>query len=253
MKILIVDDEQPARQRLHELVQELGHNPCGEAANGREALAKVQDTQPDVVLLDIRMPVLDGLETARYISQLETPPAVIFTTAFEQHALEAFEAKALDYLLKPVRKERLAAALERAQTITRAQLAQLDDQLHTKPAASPTATHSAARSHLCVKIGNRLELIPLDDVYYFQADQKYVTLCHRNGEAIIEDSLKALEQEFGERFLRIHRNALAALAHIRGLEKTPDGRIQIVFDEIPQCLEVSRRHASHVRRAVRSL
>ena len=247
MRILIVDDEQPARQRLSTLARDLGHEPCGEASNGREALNQVQDLQPDIILLDIRMPVLDGLDTARYISQLETRPAVIFTTAYEQHALEAFEANALDYLLKPIRKERLAAALERAQTLTQAQLGQLAE-LQTS-----NKTRSSSRSHLCVKLGNRLELVPLDDVYYFQADQKYVTLCHRHGEAIIEDSLKSLEQEFSELFLRIHRNALAALGHIRRLEKTPDGRFHVVFDDIPQRLEVSRRHASDVRRVIRSL
>jgi len=245
VKILIVDDEQPARQRLSLLVQDLGYIACGEAANGREALHQVQELQPDAVLLDIRMPVLDGLATARFISQLDTPPAIIFTTAYEQHALEAFDANALDYLLKPVRKERLAAALERAKSLTRAQLSQLDELR--------SADEPEGRSHLCVKIGNRLELIPLDDVYYFQADQKYVTLCHRHGEAVIEDSLKSLEQEFSSWFIRIHRNALVALAHIRGLEKTPDGRYQVVFDAIPQRLEVSRRHASAVRQIVQSL
>ena len=245
MRILIVDDEQPARQRLLELISALGHATCGEAANGREALLKVQDSQPDAVLLDISMPVLDGLETAQHISCLEMPPAVIFITAHDHYALAAFEAQALDYLLKPVRKERLAAALERAHSLNRAQLAQIHRE--QSPDNLPT------RSHLCVKIGNRLDLVPLEDVYYFQADQKYVILRHRHGEAVLEDSLKSLESEFGERFLRIHRNALVAIAHLRGLEKTPDGRYQVIFDDIPQRLEVSRRHASLVRQAVKTL
>ena len=245
MRILIVDDEQPARQRLLELIRALGHETCGEAADGREALLKVQDSQPDAVLLDISMPVLDGLETARHISRLATPPAVIFTTAHDHYALAAFDAQAVDYLLKPVRKERLTAALERAHSLNRAQLAKIHrgQSQDSKP----------ARSHLCVKIGNRLDLVPLDDVYYFQADQKYVILRHRHGEAVLEDSLKTLENEFSGRFLRIHRNALVALTHLRGLEKTPDGRYQVVFDEIPQRLEVSRRHASLVRQTVKSL
>lgn len=232
MNILIVDDEQPARQRLHKLVEALGHRSCGEAADGREALCQAQANQVDVVLLDISMPILDGLETARHLNQLTAPPAIIFTTAYDHFALAAFDAKAVDYLLKPVRQERLAEALERAHRLNRAQLAEIEQ----------------SSSHLCVKVGNRLDLVALEDIYYFQAEQKYVTLCHRQGEAILEDSLKSLEQDYGERFLRIHRNALVAPNHIRGLEKTPDGRYQVVFNEIPQRLEVSRRMVSKVRK-----
>lgn len=243
MRILVVDDEQPARERLGDLVVALGHEVCGEAANGMEALHLIEQIQPDVVLLDIRMPQLDGLDTARHLATLPTPPAIIFTTAHDEHALEAFEAGAVDYLLKPVRREHLERALGRARAVTRAQLAELQARQQLPP----------ARSHLCVRIGNRLELIPLQDIYYFQAEQKYVTVRHRQGEAIIEEPLKSLETEFAPRFLRIHRNALVSTAYLRGLVRTSEGRYQVVLDDLPEQLEISRRHLATVRQRVKSL
>lgn len=238
MKVLIVDDEAPARERLMGMVAGLrDYEVCGEAANGLEALRQTESQAPDIVLLDVRMPGMDGIETARHLASLEEPPAVIFTTAYGEHALEAFETHAAGYLLKPIRREQLERALKGARSLNRAQLAGLSEQ-QERP----------ARTHICARLRGRLELIPIEDVLYFQADQKYVTVRHRHGEVLIEDSLKALEEEFGSRFLRVHRNALVAVDAVAGMEKTSDGRLQLLFRGIDARLEVSRRHVAQVRR-----
>ncbi|MCP4935616.1 MAG: response regulator transcription factor, partial [bacterium] len=237
MKVLIVDDETPARVRLKRLLDELsGYETCAEAKNGIEALELAQTQHPDIVLMDIRMPAMDGLEAARHLATLEQPPALIFTTAYGEYALDAFQAHAAGYLLKPIRKEHLQQALAGARIPNRAQLAGLAD------------TEGNARTHICARLGERLELIPLTAVFYFQAEQKYVTVRHRHGEVLVEESLKSLETEFDSRFLRIHRNALVAKAHLMGLIKTPEGRFQIQFNGIDDQLEISRRHLSEARR-----
>ena len=189
MKIIIVDDEAPARIRLRSLVDEIGgYEIAGEAANGKEALEITENLKPDILLLDIRMPIMNGLETARHLQEFESAPAVIFTTAYNHHALEAFEANAVDYLLKPIRKEKLKKSLQKVQKLNKAQLSNLkvNDDENT-------------RSHICTRLRGNLTLIPVSDIIYFQADQKYVTVCHKNGEVLIEESLKALEDEFSGR------------------------------------------------------
>jgi two-component system response regulator AlgR len=239
MKVLIVDDEQLARERIARLIQALpDYRVEGEAADGKEALRKQNEVQADIVLMDIRMPGMDGLEAARYLAELETPPAVIFATAYSDHALEAFETQAIGYLLKPIRREHLEHALAIARRLTRPQLAALDQQRDTE---------KRSRSHICARFRGNLELIPLDEIYYFHADQKYVNVRHRHGSILIEEPLKSLEQEFGDRFVRIHRNALVAIAYINGLEKTAEGHQAVLFKEIDDQLEVSRRHIPHLR------
>lgn len=243
MKVLIVDDEPPARDRLRELLNRLAdYEPCGEAGNGAEALRLAASTRPDIVLLDIQMPGLDGLEIAGRLAELAQSPAIIFVTAYGDYALEAFDAHAVAYLLKPVRLERLEQALANARRLNRAQLASL--------AVEPATT---GRVHIRARIGQRLELIPLADVFYFQADQKYVTVRHRHGEALIEDSLKTLETDLGTRVVRVHRNALAMAAQVAGLEKTADGGCALVFHDIPDRLEVSRRHLAAIRLFLRDV
>src|SRR5262249_50010866 len=157
---------------------------------------------PDVVLLDVRMPGIDGIEAARHMNLLEQPPAVIFTTAYDEYAMKAFDAQAVGYLLKPIRKEKLAAALAHASRLTRPQLQSVG-----------TGTESR-RSHIAIKLREGLKLIPLEDVQYFFAEQKYTTVRHLKGEDLIEDSLRALEDEFGSDFVRIHRNALVSVRHL---------------------------------------
>lgn len=243
MKVLIVDDEAPARARLAQLVNDLPElEVAGEAANGRDALEANERLAPDVVLLDIRMPGMDGLEAARHLATLERPPAVIFITAYEEHALEAFGAQAVDYLLKPVRRERLEQALAKATRLSRAQL---DAMAEARPEPS-------ARTHLSVTLHGRLQLIPVNEVIFFRAEQKYVTVRHTGGETLVEDSLKSLEQEFGGRFVRIHRNTLVARAALEGMEKNRDGSHYVKLRGCEERPEISRRHVAEIRRLLKS-
>ncbi|MGB9429261.1 MAG: LytTR family DNA-binding domain-containing protein [Gammaproteobacteria bacterium] len=242
MKVLVVDDELPARIRLKELLSEIPDcKITGEAANGREALQLWEATQPDVLLLDIRMPVMDGLETARHLAGLDNPPAVIFTTAYDEFAVDAFDTHAIAYLLKPVRQAKLAAALANAGRLNRVQLGQL---------ATQTKTHTARR-HICARLRDRLHVVPVEHVQCFIADQKYVTVCHTEGELLIDEALKDLETEFSENFIRVHRNALVALAHIQSLDKGEDGSLLVRLHGRAEPVEVSRRLVADVRARLR--
>ena len=243
MRVLIADDEMLARQRLRDLLDDIGgHEIVGEAANGREACELADAEAADLVLLDIAMPLLDGLEAAHHLSRFDPAPAVVFCTAYDKHALAAFEARAVDYLVKPIRRERLMEALERARRYTGERADALEQEM-------PEAQR---RSHLCARLRGSLRLIPLDDVRFLQAEEKYVVVHHKRGEDLIEDSLKSLEEEFGERFLRIHRNALVATPFIKGIEKSPAGTWQINLKGVDKKLDVSRRHTASVRRWARN-
>jgi two-component system, LytTR family, response regulator AlgR len=239
LKVLVVDDEAPARERLKSLLAEIGDSAvAGEASNGADALTLTTQLAPDVVLLDVRMPGMDGLEAARHLNVLEEPPAVIFTTAYDQYAVQAFEAHAVGYLLKPVRKEQLAAALSRAGRLTRVQLQQL-------------AAGEARRTHIAARRREGLRLIPLEDVRYFLADQKYTTVRHGEGEDLIEDSLKLLEDEFGQSLVRIHRNALVAVRHLERIERSPEGQYLVYLRGCEAPLQVSRRMAGELKERLR--
>jgi len=232
--VLIVDDEAPARLRLRELLGELEAFECvGEAADGAQALALSQALEPDIVLLDIRMPGIDGLEVARHLLSFESRPAVVFTTAFDDYAVQAFDTQAVGYLLKPVRRERLARSLEHAARVTMAQLG---------------ALRASARQHICVQRARGLELIPVADILYFEADQKYVTVRHHGGEALLGEPLKELEQEFAEHFVRIHRSTLVALKYLSALERDEDGGCYVRLKGVDTRLPVSRRHVRAVKR-----
>ncbi|HEU4516073.1 MAG TPA: LytTR family DNA-binding domain-containing protein [Steroidobacteraceae bacterium] len=236
MRVLVVDDEPLARERLSHMVEELpAVELAGVAASGEEAVLLAGRLRPDVVLLDIRMPGMDGLEVARHLARMPEPPAVIFTTAFEQHALAAFDAQAAGYLLKPVRADKLAEALDRARRPTRAQLARIAEGTN------------GARTRIAVRARDELKLIPVEDVVCFIAEQKYTTLRHLSGEVLIEEPLKALEEEFADRFVRVHRNALVAVAHVEGIERHDDGH-RAVRLRGGSTLPVSRRLATEVLR-----
>ncbi len=242
MKILVVDDEKLARARLRELINKNGeHAIVGEAMNGNEAIEKTMSLHPEVLLMDIRMPVMDGLETAMHLMSMEAPPAVIFTTAYDQHALEAFEVNAVDYLLKPIRRDRLDMALQKAKRLTLKQLKQVT-QAQEEP---------QVRTHISVHMRGQITLIPIQDIVYFMADNKYVTVRTGAEQHLIEDSLISLEEEFKDRFLRIHRNALVAVNYIRGIEKQPSGRWRVLLRDVDDKLDVSRRHTPAVRRWTR--
>ncbi len=234
LRVFIVDDEAPARERLKELLgdiaAELPTTIVGEARHGVEAVELVPAADAEVVLLDIKMPGMSGLEAARHLAALERAPRIIFVTAHERHAVEAFELNALDYLLKPVRAERLAAALRKAAVPAQESLA--------KAAEAP-------REYLSVPERNRIVLVPVRDVLFLRAEQKYVTVRTREREHLIEEPLVALEREFAVRFVRIHRNCLVARTAIRGFERAPgeeeEAHWLVVLEGYEERLPVSRR------------
>ena len=237
LKVFIADDEAPARQRLKELLSDVaGELPArvvGEAGNGLEAIERLPGSGARVLLLDIQMPGMGGIEVARHLALLPDPPAVVFVTAHDRHAVEAFELNALDFLLKPVRAARLAAALRKAADAgapSRERLAR----------ASP-----GAREYFSVAERSRIVLVPVREVVYFKAELKYVTLRTRAGEHLMEEPLVALEREFAEHFVRVHRNCLVARAAIRGFERAGGGDEEphwnVVLDGIAERLPVSRR------------
>lgn len=242
MRVLIVDDEAPARDRLRALLSEIQDcQIAGEAGNGMEALAACAQLKPDVVLLDVRMPGLWGIEVAQHLSTLSEAPAVIFTTAYGDHAIDAFDAQAIGYLLKPIRKEKLARALAHASRVSAARLTQ----------ATRSANIEHRREHICARLGDQLRLIPLADIYYFFANQKYITVRHKDGEDLIDEPLKELSSEFAADFIRIHRNALVAEKHIAAIERNAEGQYTVRLRHCDTVLQVSRRHASELLRRVK--
>jgi two-component system, LytTR family, response regulator AlgR len=234
LRALVVDDEQPARDRLIALLRELGQvEVVGEARNATEALQKVDELEPDLLYLDVRMPGMSGLELARHLGSLDEPPAIIFITAHDEHAMDAFEAEAVGYLLKPVRKEKLAAATGRAQRLTLQQLGSVAGQ--------------APRTHLAVRQRDGIKLLRLEDVIRLVAEQKYTTVHHTGGEDLIDDSLRTLEAEFGERFVRIHRSALVNRSFIEAVERNAEGHHLIRLRGLSEPMQVSRRLVAELK------
>lgn len=240
LRVLIVDDEAPARSRMRDLLADLsGVVPvaiAGEAASGREALQLAQSAAIDVVLLDVRMPGMDGIEVAQHLQKLERPPAVIFATAYDAYAIRAFDLHAVDYLLKPIRAARLQEALERA--------------AHS---ATPVPDELREASRTCLSAAERgkVHLIPVEDILYLRAELKYVTVRTAAREFLTEESLTRLEEEFGELFVRVHRNCLVARAAIRGFEReggeSGEGSWQVVLAGLEERIPVSRRQQHLVR------
>ncbi|MAZ87208.1 MAG: DNA-binding response regulator [Cellvibrionaceae bacterium] len=237
MDIIIVDDELLARDRLARmLADEPDYRVVAQAGTAEEAMTAVMAHDPDIVLLDIHMPGDSGLQAAERIAQLEDSPAVVFCTAHDQHALDAFGVNAVDYLLKPVRKEKLLQALNKAQSLNRAQRQQLDQR-----------SERSGRAHISARTRRGVELIPIEHIYFFAADHKYVTVHHQDGETLIDDTLKELEEELGERFVRVHRNALVALNRIQAMEKSDGGQFVLRLSGTDHRPLVSRRHVSGLR------
>ena len=241
MRVVIVDDEPLARERLRRLIAEFpGYEVVGEAGDGETALEIIREEEPDVVLLDVRMGMVDGLQVARAIKEEEMPPAIIFITAYPEHALSAFDAQADAYLLKPVRKEKLRESLQRVRKLSRAQ----------KPVATAAPGSRPKREFVLATTREGLVRVPVDDIVYFLADQKYTTVFHLHGEVLIEESLKTLEDDFSPWFLRVHRKALVATRFIAGLErgKTDESQHWLRVRHAPTLLPVSRRRLAEVRR-----
>ncbi|TDI78847.1 MAG: response regulator transcription factor [Betaproteobacteria bacterium] len=237
LRVMVVDDEAPARNRLkdllHDSMEKIPVQLVGESSNGLEALALLQTQHADVVLLDIRMPEMDGLELAQHFLKLPVPPAIIFTTAYDVYAIQAFELHAVDYLLKPIRLTRLLEALTRIGTVIPLQQEVLQ-KIRPRP-----------RTHLSVHERDKIHLIPVGDVVYLRAELKYVTIRTCEKEYLLEESLTRLEEEFGERFVRIHRNCLVAKDYISGFEKTEEEsrevRWMLLLRGLEEKLPVSRR------------
>ncbi len=243
LRIMLVDDEAPARRRLRDLLDDCGSAlpiaVIGEAQHGREALDLLQNAPADLVLTDIHMPDMDGIELARHLLKLSHPPVVIFTTAFHEHAVQAFEVNAVDYLMKPVRVQRLLGALQKVplmKPVSAERLAQLP---------------SSARRFLSVTERSRVVLVPLDDIIYLKAELKYITIRTAQREHLLEESLTKLETEYGTRFVRVHRNCLVARDYIRGFERRVNGdgdsHWEVLMNGVAETLPVSRRQQFVVR------
>jgi two-component system response regulator AlgR len=243
LRIVLVDDEAPARRRLRELLDDctaaLPVLVVGEAGSGREALHLLGTTPADLVLTDIHMPDMDGIELARHLLKLPLPPVLIFTTAHHEHAIAAFEVHAIDYLVKPVRVQRLLSALQKVP-----RLKPLSDiKLNRLPAA--------ARRFLSVTERSRVVLVPIDEIVYLKAELKYITIRTADREFLLEESLTRLEEEFGPRFVRVHRNCLVAREAIRGFERRVsadgDAHWEVMLRGVTEALPVSRRQQFIVR------
>ena len=238
LTVFIVDDEPPARNRLKDLLtdcaEQLPLQLVGEAGNGHEALDKLSEVQVDIVLVDIRMPRMDGIELAQHLNKLPKPPAIIFTTAYDVYAIQAFELHAVDYLLKPIRLGRLCEALTRARSAVPPGIAKLQD-LSPEP-----------RKNLAIHERGKIHLLPIDQVLYLRAELKYVTVRTVEREYLTEESLGALEKEFAARFIRIHRNCLVAKDEIVGFEKVVDEKggdshWTVNLKQLDEMLPISRR------------
>ena len=253
LNIMIVDDEEPARRRIRDLLSDLAgdvpHTVVGEAGNGVEALARIADLRANLVLADMQMPRMNGIELAQHLARLETPPAVIFVTAHDEYAVKAFEVNAFDYLMKPVRATRLSAALQKVAGLLRA------------PAAEALAKlNPDARRYLSISERGRLTLVPVADVIYLRAELKYITVRTEAREFLLEESLTRLEEEFAAAFIRVHRSALVARDRIAGFEKAAvehedesEGgtQWQVVLRGVQERVPVSRRQWATVKELVR--
>lgn len=248
LRILIVDDEAPARARMRNLLSDLADDMpshiVGEAADGVAALELLADATADVALVDIRMPRMDGIELALHLARLPQPPAVIFATAYDQYAVKAFELAAVDYLLKPVKAARLAEALKKAQRLA-----------PDAPILRELAPQG--RRHLRCLERSKMLLVPVAEVLYFKAELKYVTARTAQREYVLEESLSQLEEEFAERFIRIHRNCIVARAAIAGCARERDvaeGETEphwtLLLHGADEHLQVSRRQWPQVKEAI---
>ena len=245
LRVIVADDEAPARSRMRDLLADcaavMPMEIVGEAGNGRDLLELLAGTSADVVLIDIRMPEMDGIEAAQHLYKLPRSPAVIFTTAFDAYALKAFEVHAVDYLVKPIRLQRLQNALARVPKLSAPSL-ELLQRLQLQ-----------ARRHLSVQERGKVILVPVERILFLRAELKYVTVHTVERDYLLEESLTRLEEEFGERFVRIHRSCLVARDCIESFQRTAEeGGWSVVLRGCGQPLPVSRRQQHVVREFARA-
>lgn len=230
LNILVVDDEPLAVERLCELLQEIPNcHVVGNAANSEQAWQVINTLNPDLVLLDIAMPGESGLQLAARIQTLESPPLVVFCTAYDEHALKAFDAHAIDYLLKPIRRERLLESVERASRLKQ------------------VAQTTAHKQFVTASVGGVLRRIALADIFYLHAEEKYTVVHHRDGEHILDQTLKDLEHNFPGQFIRIHRNCLVKQEQVNRVRRDTEGHVWAILNDVAIPLEVSRRCASELK------
>ena len=243
MKILIADDEPLARLRLQRLVEDISSEfiVYATACNGQEAVDQCIEHRPDLALLDIRMPTMDGLQAASEITKTQPATQIVFVTAYDEHALEAFDKNAIDYLLKPVKQERLQQAIEKAARFN----------THANATAKPASSAKTPRQHLCAQTHAGLKRLNVSDILFFKADNKYVLAATSNDSILLEESLKALKEEFNEHFFRIHRNALVNISAIQSISKSSDGQFHVHLKDSHETLAISRRHQAELNRLLR--
>lgn len=252
LHILIADDENLARERLSRLVEQL--EDCeliGTACNGRETLELIDRLDPDLVLLDVRMPGKDGLEVAKELSEHPEPPAIVFCTAYDQYALEAFDTLAMGYIVKPVQLEQLQKIIEKAARTNKLQKQSALAQL--KNGVSSSTEIDQSRQNIAAKTHQGIELIPLNSVYCFIADQKYVTVVHEGGKTLIDETLKELQEEFAQSFFRVHRNTLVAIEQIDSLVRADGSQYQLRLKSTDYAPVVSRRHMQELKQLMSNL
>jgi len=236
LNILIIDDEKPARDRLRRLLTELPrYDVAGEAASGSQALEMIRELEPDILLLDISMPGMDGMSLARVLQDGGASAAVIFCTAYQDQAIRAFEVEAVDYLVKPVRSERLEQALEKARRYLGRDQSQQEEH------------------YLRSTVGGKVVLTSIHSVIALVAEDKYTTVIHEKGTTVIDESLTELDQRFKDLFFRIHRNTLISRKHLRGLERTSEGHTQVLLSGTDRKPEVSRRNIALLRKLLSDL
>lgn len=247
MRVMVCDDESLARDRLKRLIERVPNCVVvADAEHGLDAINNVMSHQPDVLFLDIEMPGMNGLEAAEHISKIENPPAIIFCTAYDEYAVQAFKVNAAGYLLKPVRQEDLLNAINNCNFLNRAQLLRIENEIKQASEEVPRRTHVSAKTH------RGIELIPIDKICYFKADQKYVTVRYVGGEVLVDETLKEFEDSL-DGFVRVHRNALVSVGQIEGLDMVSAGHHSVRFKEIDDRIQVSRRHVAGLRRMLQSL
>jgi len=245
MKLLIADDEPLARERLKALIADIDKSiEVVEASNGLEVLEQMPDFDPDIVLMDIKMPGMDGLEAAQQLSQLNNPPAIIFTTAYDQFALAAFDTRAIAYLLKPIRKEDLKKKI-------------LACYLLNKPQQQMIAPQEIPHLNICIKTKDKVLRIAVENICYFSADQKYVKVVYSKDneikENLLDKTLKQLELDFKGIFIRIHHKTLVKIKLLDNLKHQPDGKYLLQLSAIKTRFEVSRRHVAEVKKLLKSM